>query len=183
MKRRICVRSMGLGAVLMLIGLAVGAIVSPLAVSQGQTFLGDFECRSLTVVNRHGKPAIELYADDHQGASVVRIYSHQTGSKTVEMMSTKEADAVTIWDRQEENTFAVTMLSTDEKNGVYVVNPQTGKTAASMASDGAANYLLVSDYKHAMDAFYFMSPSLEDAGNLSTFYDRQKDKLVFNFGD
>ena len=34
MKRRICVRSMGLGAVIMLIGLAVGAIVSPPLVAQ-----------------------------------------------------------------------------------------------------------------------------------------------------
>ena len=182
MKRKVCVRSMVLGAGIMLIGLAVGAIVSPMAVSQDQTFLGDFECRSLTIVNRHGKPAIELYADHHQGANVVRVYSPQTASKTVEMMSTKESDAVVIWDRQDENTSAVTMLSTDKRNGVYVVNPQTGKAAASMASDEDANYLLVSDYINVMDAFYFMSPSL-DTGNLSTFYDRKKDKLVFNWRD
>ena len=54
----------------MLIGLLVGAIVSPIAVSQDQTLLGHFECRSLTVVNKEGKQVIELGSSTKGGGLV-----------------------------------------------------------------------------------------------------------------
>ena len=60
MKRRICVRSMGLGAVIMLIGLAVGAIVSPPLIAQRNGVFGEVVCRRLTVVDKHGRTAIDL---------------------------------------------------------------------------------------------------------------------------
>ena len=44
MKRRICVRSMGLGAIIMLIGLTVGAIVSPPLIAQRNGVFDEIEC-------------------------------------------------------------------------------------------------------------------------------------------
>ena len=49
MKRKICVRSMFLGAVIMLIGLMVGAIVSPPLIAQKDDVFGDIQCTKLTV--------------------------------------------------------------------------------------------------------------------------------------
>ena len=60
MKRKICVRSMALGAVIMLIGLAVGAIVSPPLIAQRNDVFGDIQCTGLTVVDKNGNKAIAL---------------------------------------------------------------------------------------------------------------------------
>ena len=75
MKSRICVRSMVLGAVIMLIGLAVGAIVSPPLVAQRNGVFDDIVCSKLTVVDKivcreievvdqDGTPAIVLEAEE-----------------------------------------------------------------------------------------------------------------------
>ena len=67
MKRKVCVRSMVLGAVIMLFGLAVGAIVSPplvaqrVIVAQNREF-DDVQCKRLTVVDENGNEAIVLEA-------------------------------------------------------------------------------------------------------------------------
>ena len=67
MKRRICVRSMGLGAVIMLIGLAVGAIVSPPLIAHGGAgvigVFGEIVCTGLTVIDKDGNKAIVLNAE------------------------------------------------------------------------------------------------------------------------
>ena len=62
MKSRICVRSMGLGAVIMLIGLAVGAIVSPPLIAHGGAgvigVLGEIVCTGLTVIDKNGNKVL-----------------------------------------------------------------------------------------------------------------------------
>ena len=62
MKQKICVRSMGLGAVIMLIGLAVGAIVSPPLVAQRNGVFDEIQCKRLTVVDEDGNKAIRLFS-------------------------------------------------------------------------------------------------------------------------
>ena len=71
MKRRICVRSMGLGAVIMLIGLAVGAIVSPPLVAQRNGVFDKITCRGLQVVDENGKQAIVLTSAESRNAVTV----------------------------------------------------------------------------------------------------------------
>ena len=67
MKQKVCVRSMFLGAGIMLIGLVVGAIVSPpliaqrVIVAQNREF-DDVQCKRLTVVDENGNEAIVLEA-------------------------------------------------------------------------------------------------------------------------
>ena len=78
MKRRICVRSMGLGAIIMLIGLAVGAIVSPPLIAQKDDVFGDIQCTGLTVVDKQGNVAVALDTDEHGG--VVGVYGKDGGS-------------------------------------------------------------------------------------------------------
>ena len=81
MKRRICVRSMGLGAIIMLIGLAVGAIVSPPLIAQKDDVFGDIQCTGLTVVDKQGNVAVALDTDEHGG--VVRVYDKQGRRKRI----------------------------------------------------------------------------------------------------
>jgi hypothetical protein len=60
-----------LGAMIMLIGIAIGAIVSPPLIAQRADVLGDLKCTGLTVVNRSGASAIILRADETLGNGVV----------------------------------------------------------------------------------------------------------------
>ena len=47
-----------LGALIMLIGIGVGAILCPPLIAQRADVLGDLKCTSLTVVDAFGNPAI-----------------------------------------------------------------------------------------------------------------------------
>ena len=94
MKRKMCVRSMVLGAVIMLVGLAVGAIVSPPLIAQRNGVFGDIECTGLTVVNKEGKEAVILGSreytlwDDHEsppiGQNGIWIYDNE-GNQRIEL--------------------------------------------------------------------------------------------------
>ena len=58
-----------LGTVTMLIGLGVGAIVSPPLIAQRNGVFDEIECSKLTVVDKTGKPAV-LLATSGTGSSV-----------------------------------------------------------------------------------------------------------------
>ena len=60
MKRKVCIRSMVLGAVIMLVGLAVGAIVSPPLIAQRERVYDKIQCRELEVGDENGNQVIGL---------------------------------------------------------------------------------------------------------------------------
>ena len=63
MEHKVNVRDMALGAGIMLIGLAVGAIVTTLLIAQRDDMFGEIQCSRLVVVDETGKPAITLATD------------------------------------------------------------------------------------------------------------------------
>ena len=89
-----------LGAVIMLIGIGIGTIVSPITAQSNGTF-GEIQCAGLTVVDKEGRTLIELKNDVVGGAinlynlsgqemmklkvnhaqSLVRLYSKSAGSQ------------------------------------------------------------------------------------------------------
>lgn len=58
-----------LGAVIMLIGIGIGAIVSPITAQSNRTF-GEIQCAGLTVVDKEGRKLIELKNDGFDGAAI-----------------------------------------------------------------------------------------------------------------
>ena len=106
MKRRICVRSMGLGAVIMLIGLAVGAIVSPPLVAQRNGVFDTITCRGLDVVDENGKKAIFLVSGE--GVNGVAVFDKQ-GKIAIGLTSGKKANTVHISDKQGEVAIDLTV--------------------------------------------------------------------------
>ena len=65
-----------LGAVIMLVGILVGSIVSPPLIAQRMDMPGDLKCTSLTVVDRSGAPAIVLRADEALGTGITTLTKH-----------------------------------------------------------------------------------------------------------
>ena len=74
MKRKICVRSMVLGAGIMLIGLAVGAIVSSPLIAQQHGVFDTIICRNLGVVDENGKLRIRL-SSDHPLSKDITVFN------------------------------------------------------------------------------------------------------------
>ena len=67
MKRRICVRSMVLGAAIMLIGMWVSPLISPPVTAQHNGVFDKIQCREVEVVDKDGETAIRLYTTKHGG--------------------------------------------------------------------------------------------------------------------
>ena len=121
MKRRICVRSMVLGAVIMLVGLAVGAIVSPPLIAQHNGVFGEIQCTSLTVVDNMGKTAVELYSSEGLANGIV-IYNKQ-GNSAVVLRSTEDSNVVALAGKQ--GNSAIGLLShEDVGNSLTICNKQ-----------------------------------------------------------
>ena len=99
MKSRICVRSMGLGAVIMLIGLAVGAIVSPPLIAHGGAgvigVFGEIVCTGLTVIDKNGNKAIALKTESM--GNLVTVYT-QDGEAAIGLDSNYTGNFVRVFD-------------------------------------------------------------------------------------
>ena len=131
MKRRICVRSMGLGAGIMLIGLAVGAIVSPPLIAQRDDVFGDIQCTGLTVVDKQGNVAVALDTDEHGG--VVNVYGKDGGSAG---MRTDEHGGVVKVYRKDGGSAGMFI---DEYGGSVSVTNNQGKIRAVMGINEFGN--------------------------------------------
>ena len=117
MKRSICVRSMMLGAVIMLIGLVVGAIVSPPLGAQRNGVFDEITCRTLRVVDENGKQAIVL--GSIEGLNVETVLDKQ-GEKAISLVSLADGggerlNSVTVYKTQH-NKEGVTLTSSESGN-------------------------------------------------------------------
>ena len=124
MKRRICVRSMGLGAGIMLIGLAVGAIVSPPLIAQRDDVFGDIQCTGLTVVDKQGNVAVALDTDD--GNQV--LVNDKQGKRAVKLVNDEDlGNSVAVLNKQGNEAVA---LRTDEHGGIVNVSGKDSGSAS-----------------------------------------------------
>ena len=148
-----------LGAGIMLVGLTIGAIISPMAVSQDKTFLGDFECRSLTVVNKEGKRVIELGSHTKEGGLVdvrdengkkgVRLIAGEGGNSVLVSAPGGRESAVSISSEKDTNSIlmnwrgqpATTLRADDEACSIsFGIGSPTLIVGTSKHSDGIALY-------------------------------------------
>ena len=106
MRHKVNVRDMALGAGIMLIGLAVGAIVTTPLIAQREDVFGEIQCSRLVVVDETGKPAITLATDakEHglpEKQNAVIVYN-KSGEKAVVIGTHREHNGVEVHDKQGE---------------------------------------------------------------------------------
>lgn len=128
MKRRICGRSMVLGAVIMLIGLAVGAIVSPPLIAQHNGVFGEIQCTKLTVVDNMGKTAVELDSHEEAGNSVT--VNNKQGNSAVILRSSELGNIVFLANKQ--GNSAIVLLSHEDWGNLASIYNNQGKTAVEL---------------------------------------------------
>ena len=127
-----------LGALIMLIGLGVGAILCPPLIAQRTDVLGDIKCTSLTVVDASGTPAIVLRADETLGNGVV--IHNPAGTPAVLFVADDIGNSVAVTDRSGEP--AVLLRTSELANRVIVRNP-LGKDGVRLSAGKVANRVTV----------------------------------------
>ena len=149
MKRKICVRSMVLGAGIILTGLVVGAIVSPPLIAQRNGVFGDIVCTALTVLDKNGKSAILLRSTEYgnnvtvegKDGNSVYLSSSEDGSSVA--ISGKNGNGVVIRTLGEYNS--VTLYSKETINYDTTFPTTTPNSAITLSTGGEANRLRVND--------------------------------------
>ena len=93
MKSRICVRSMGLGAGIMALGIIIGQWGTPDIEAQSNGVFNKITCRELEVVDENGNKAIVLFSVDN--TNNVRVYDRQ-GKAAIHLGSDETENAVLV---------------------------------------------------------------------------------------
>ena len=127
-----------LGAVIMLIGMGVGAIVSPPLIAQREGMLGEIQCTGLTVVDMSGEPAIILRVDEALGNGIV-LHNPQ-GTPAVLLVADETGNSLALADKSGEPT--VLLRTSELANRVIVRNP-SGKDGVRLSAGKVANRVTV----------------------------------------
>ena len=98
-----------LGAVIMLVGIGVGAIVTPSLVAQHNGVFDEIKCSKLTVLDKAGKPVAVLGITEEDGNAIV-IFNPE-GKKGVRLSASKGGSSLRINNPSGES--ALSILSTD----------------------------------------------------------------------
>ena len=126
------------GAVIMLIGMTVRAIVSPPLIAQRNGVLGEIQCTGLTVVDRSGEPAIVLRADEMLGNGVV--IHNPTGTPAVLLVADDTGNSLAVVDKSGE---PAVLLRTSELANRVIVRSPSGKDGVRLSAGKVTNRVTV----------------------------------------
>ena len=127
-----------LGAMIMLIGIAIGTVISPPLIAQRGEVLGDLKCTGLTVVDMAGNPVIVLRTDETLGNGVV--IHNPAGTPALLLVAHETGNSVAVADKSGEP--AVLLRTSDLANRVIVRNP-SGKDGVRLSAGKVANRVTV----------------------------------------
>ena len=142
MKRQVSLRDMALGAVIMLIGLAVGAIVSPSLITQRNNEVFDvITCRGLAVVDENGNLVIALAGSPTGGD--LRIMDKD--GKTAISLSHSQGigNAVAVYDMEGHAT--VTLAGTQAGSMMRVARKENKKAVDVGFDENGGNGITIYD--------------------------------------
>ena len=124
-----------LGAVIMLVGLGLGTIVSPPLIAQRNGVFDEIECSKLTVVDKSGERAIDL-STNPLGRSIT-VYD-TSGKPAVDLTAHGAAygmtigNTVTLYDREGKQRVG---LLADEESSIVYLKDKSGNTGVGLASE------------------------------------------------
>lgn len=102
-----------LGAVIMLVGIGVGSIVSPPLIAQSKGVFDEVRCSKLMVYGKHGTRAIRLVA--LKTGNSVTIYDNK-GKPAIHLAALETSNNITVHD-------------SDERKGSIAISDDNGKYA------------------------------------------------------
>ena len=117
-----------LGAVIMLVGLGLGTIVSPPLIAQKDGALDEIQCSKLTVVDKAGQPAIVMGTDE-ESRNTITLFN-QAGKEVVHLYAAKQQTSVKI--SRPSGTQAIHLFGA-KRLGAIVLDDDAGKAAVSLS--------------------------------------------------
>ena len=127
-----------LGAVIMLIGLGIGSLVSPPLIAQRGDVLGEIQCTGLTVVDASGEPAIVLRTDESLGNGFV--LHNPAGTPAVLFVADETGNNLAVADKSGE---PAVLLRTSELANRVIVRDPSGKDGVRLSAGKVANRVTV----------------------------------------
>lgn len=142
MKQKVSIRDMALGAVIMLIGLAVGTIVSPPLIAQRNGVFDKITCRQLVVVDSFGKEAIFLNSTKkNNNITIMGKEGGLIGLSTDEI----EGNGVVIFGN-DQSPPALRLYSHDKSGNGIVIQSKHGKKGIYLTTDEDGNQVTINDH-------------------------------------
>lgn len=110
-----------LGAVIMLVGIGVGSIVSPPLIAQRGGVFSEIECTELRVVDKTGKTAVHLSVrEDGNGIAVYDT----AGQKAITLTAVELGNSVTVCDKA--GKAVVDLIAIEAGKGAVVAYDKAG---------------------------------------------------------
>ena len=103
-----------LGAVIMSVGLGLGAIVTAPLIAQNNGVFDKVQCTTLMVVDKHGNPAVIIGANEDGNGILLR---NQAGKDAIVLHTQNSTNSLSIYDHAERETHALRSY----KNGSDIV--------------------------------------------------------------
>ena len=133
-----------LGAVIILVGLGLGAIVAPPLLAQDTRLFDEIICTRLTVLNRQGKPAFFLTSDDEK--NTLGVFNPQ-GNAAIALTSSDETNSLSIVTPDGQLGVLINSSNTDANVALH----QAGKLAVVLRTDDLFRYIkLLSDEENPL---------------------------------
>ena len=127
----------------MLIGLAVGAIVSPPLGAQRNEVFDYITCRGIEVVDKDGLVGVRLGAAD-DGTNGVSVFGKQ-GVAAANILSMDKGNMISVNNSKEVGIvlYSGIVQNGEPENYVAVYNPQTNKAGLILRCDESGNSILL----------------------------------------
>ena len=121
-----------LGAVIMLVGIGVGAIVSPPLIAQHNGVFDEIQCSTLRVIDKSGKDVVHIAASEDGNAVTV---VDRSGNRAVQLVASENGNAVTVFNRSGNRAIQVGAKETMKGNEYSVdVFDKAGNTAINLGT-------------------------------------------------
>lgn len=126
-----------LGAVIMLLGIGVGSIISPPLIAQRNGTFDEITCRELKVVNEKGKTAIHLGSNEE----VNYIYLlDKAGNVAIRLGGDERDNSVSLWDKA--GNVAIALVANNLKTFVRIEGANNSRPIL-LHSDNENNYVSI----------------------------------------
>ena len=125
-----------LGAVIMLTGMTIDSIVAPPLIAQHNGTFDTIVCKSLTILDNNGQPAIDLVTDPERNAVAI----HKPGEKEPDITISSGAISSDIMIHGDHGEFALSLSYTraDSSNHIMLADPN-GKVGITIATATQGN--------------------------------------------
>ena len=129
------------GAAIMLVGMGLGDIVSTPLIAQKSGLLNKIQCSGLTVMDKHGNPAVILYAGDEGGNGIVLF--NQAGREAASLHTNDDKNSLSIFD--EDAKLAVSVRSTAKGRDFALFDEHGNMMISLLAVKGSARLVTIYD--------------------------------------